>query len=623
MSALIHKEEVMDYIIDVSDDGAFDKIATEFNLDSERALELEDLLYAYLKGEIELEQLPEFIAKAFGKSASESQKIAARIAEARLLSLESFIPHIKEVVTEWGGNADQTVETIDRQDLKPESIALRVLTERGIELPEKLKNRYLFLSEQLLSGKQDQEWFEAFAERDVLIGGLQINTEAAKNLAEALIAERKEVYTEVGIADQLEPAETATKQQEPVKALTQEEEKSLLDELNRQLKELHEQQVEQLRSKQPTKEISALPNPQVKEVRRNLTMDELSVLEEQLDSIDLGEDDQAALKKKIATMPIKIDGDLISEEEKAEVQQHAQARRPKVELTAEQEKELDVLWPVFKKKRISRIAMFDFAKTYLVGMRSERQMEGLMRDRYGLDQEAIDHAMDILMKVKVTMEQSQLQERKDNLPDLAGIQAMEEEVLSKRYAVMTKKANVMSGSTPADSSTARVSASRSKEEELALQAKRISEDKLNEAIIASKPKPVAPKLSKPSTPPSETRHKITDINYQPALIGPVDELGTMTVEDFKRMATSPEEAVNKLLDKIEELSEIAESKRIEGILAWRKSPVYKVYRSMMQESLSTGTALSEIASNRRNKGDETLTPAEIKALIKANKMLQF
>ena len=629
MPSVISNPEVVDFLVDASNDGLQEELQKNYQLDGSRFSELNKLVFAVLKGEIELETFPEFIQKAFGLDSKTAESIAADLAGYRLLPLKQFVPGVETWVKKWGGNpSDYSKDHIVRVEVKPQTIALRVLKERGVELPATLEKRYLFLSEQLLEGEKDQDWFETFAMRDVAIGGLEISKEAAQNLSVALINERKEVHEEVGVPLEVHQRSSieqnaSDSSQSKTKVLTEAEQSALLNELERQLGELQKKHQERVRLSRPEKKITELPKAQVKEVTTDFSAEELDALEAQLDAIDLGEDNHSAHKKKVQAMPIKIEGDLISDAEKEEVAKQPQGRRPKVELTSEQEKELDALWPIFKKKRISRIAMFDFAKTYLVGMRSERQMEGLMRDRYHLDESAVEHVMDGLMKVKVTLEKSQLQQRQDNLPDLAGIQAMEEEVLSKRYAVMTKKANVMGKGLAKDSAQTQVSASRSKEQELMIQADRISADKLKEAIVASKPKPVAPKLSKRSAPPSETRQKITDINYKPELIGPVDELGTMAVEDFKRMATSPEEAVNKLMDKVEELAEIAPSKRIEGILAWRKSPVYKVYRSMMQESLSTGVALSEIASNRRNKGEETLTPAEIKALIKANKMLQF
>lgn len=611
MEALTKHHEITDFLIDSSDDGFHDVLIASHGVAEERVREVDDLVFAFLQGKIGLEAMPTLLGKAFGKSESDAKKMAADVVGWRILPMKKFVNGVEAMIKSWGGDPAKYPQIVlEKEGIQPDSIARAVLEEKGVTLPDALMKRYEFLAEQFLSGEKDAQWLKEFAARDVNIGGLGISEQAGAALAEALQAQKVEAHEEAG--EPMDKQEDAHEDREL--------DKGLIEELERQMKELEAQ----LKPARPVKDMLAMPakKPVVKE-EAGLTAQDLAALEQELNAIDLGSTIVGSSVKKASVMPVKSGGDITTPEEQAEVLQHAATgRRPKLELTHEQEAGIDALWTLFKQKRISRMAMQDFAKTYLVGMRSERQIEGLLRDRYRFDEAQVNEIVSTLRKIKVTIEQSQLVPRKDNLPDLGAIQTMEEEVMNKRYAAMTKKANMLGSGAPLDTS-AQVSAARSKNEELELQKSKLDPEALKAAVIAAKPVAAKPKLSTPSVPPKDTMRRVTDINYQPQLVGPVEELGTMSVDDFKRLGTNPLEAVNKLQDRIDALVEIAPSKRIEGILAWRRSPVYQVYRSMMQESLTTGASLPEIATNRRNKGEESLTPAEMKALVEVNKNLQF
>lgn len=44
---------------------------------------------------------------------------------------------------------------------------------------------------------------------------------------------------------------------------------------------------------------------------------------------------------------------------------------------------------------------------------------------------------------------------------------------------------------------------------------------------------------------------------------------------------------------------------------------------MTEESLTKGMSIAEVASTRRNSGEESLSPKEIKAIVKLNKAIRF
>jgi hypothetical protein len=106
-------------------------------------------------------------------------------------------------------------------------------------------------------------------------------------------------------------------------------------------------------------------------------------------------------------------------------------------------------------------------------------------------------------------------------------------------------------------------------------------------------------------------------------MGPVEQLETMTLADFRRLSTNPEEAVRKMEALLLSLQKTSYDERVRGVLAWRKSPLAGLSIALMTESLNTGVAVAEIAARRRSQGQESLGPAEMQALSKWNEKVRF
>ena len=97
--------------------------------------------------------------------------------------------------------------------------------------------------------------------------------------------------------------------------------------------------------------------------------------------------------------------------------------------------------------------------------------------------------------------------------------------------------------------------------------------------------------------------------------GPVEELRTTSLEDFRRLSKDPKEAILKIRDKIDLLGEESFTKRSQGIAAWNQSSVYRLYMEMMGEALQ-GKTLEEVMTSRQAGKRPCLTKEEIDALIR-------
>lgn len=162
-------------------------------------------------------------------------------------------------------------------------------------------------------------------------------------------------------------------------------------------------------------------------------------------------------------------------------------------------------------------------------------------------------------------------------------------------------------------------------------------DKIKELIFSSKSKisqAVYPKeADKAPFPPgiapqsrlsaqSSGKIKMEDIKFEPKIMGPIDELRYMNLVNFRRLNKDPFLAANKIKEKIDLLDE-EYSKMIEGIKAWRVSPLNKLYLEVGFASISSKKPINVIIEERKAAGKEYLTAREMEAIIELNRELRF
>ncbi len=136
------------------------------------------------------------------------------------------------------------------------------------------------------------------------------------------------------------------------------------------------------------------------------------------------------------------------------------------------------------------------------------------------------------------------------------------------------------------------------------------------ASAAPKPAPVPPAF------PKETKTVVADVKVVPKLTGPIDELRSITVKDFRRLSKDPHEATLKIKDKIDLLEDQSFEARAGGIKAWQESEANRVYLDLLRKSLE-GKPILDIIADRESKGETTLNKAEFDAIMELNRKLRF
>ncbi|PIT87084.1 MAG: hypothetical protein COU31_04910 [Candidatus Magasanikbacteria bacterium CG10_big_fil_rev_8_21_14_0_10_40_10] len=120
--------------------------------------------------------------------------------------------------------------------------------------------------------------------------------------------------------------------------------------------------------------------------------------------------------------------------------------------------------------------------------------------------------------------------------------------------------------------------------------------------------------------PRQTKTVIHDIappQLEETQIGPVGEIQQFTLTDFRRLSANPAEAASRLRQKFTNLKDESYLLFIDGLSAWRESPLYNDYLAVLNKSLTQRIDLAQAAGV----DNKTLTAPEIMALAEMEREL--
>lgn len=126
-----------------------------------------------------------------------------------------------------------------------------------------------------------------------------------------------------------------------------------------------------------------------------------------------------------------------------------------------------------------------------------------------------------------------------------------------------------------------------------------------------------------STPPATAKAiSVTDVKKMPHLVGPIDELQSMSLKDFRRMSADASAAARRIRDKIQTLEKESLPKKMEAIEAWKRSEVNQLYIEIGKESFGKGVPIAQAIQQRKSAGLPYLEESEFDALLDLNTMLR-
>jgi len=164
-----------------------------------------------------------------------------------------------------------------------------------------------------------------------------------------------------------------------------------------------------------------------------------------------------------------------------------------------------------------------------------------------------------------------------------------------------------------------------KEIESFIENKKPIEENILETKKKEKQKPVMQEkisIHRPDISSQPDQNVMREINAKPRAYGPIEELNSLTLVDWRRWGNT-QEAIKKIKDKINILAEESLVKKAEGIKAWKSSEINQLYLDVGAESIDQGKPILEIISQREQKNKPTLTEQEFNAIVELNQELRF
>ncbi|KKW36866.1 MAG: Hedgehog/intein hint domain protein [Candidatus Giovannonibacteria bacterium GW2011_GWA2_53_7] len=134
--------------------------------------------------------------------------------------------------------------------------------------------------------------------------------------------------------------------------------------------------------------------------------------------------------------------------------------------------------------------------------------------------------------------------------------------------------------------------------------------------------PAETTVQSPSLPQLKKKGKMRDVMAPRKLSGPIEELSSMTISDFRRWGSKAQESAEEVKERIGLLEEESYAKRLAGLSAWRRSPLYQTYVSVVSEAMQGGQSIAGVLHSHASSGEEMLTEEEVRALIKLNGTLR-
>ncbi|MFH1890245.1 MAG: hypothetical protein ABIJ91_01620 [Candidatus Kuenenbacteria bacterium] len=106
-------------------------------------------------------------------------------------------------------------------------------------------------------------------------------------------------------------------------------------------------------------------------------------------------------------------------------------------------------------------------------------------------------------------------------------------------------------------------------------------------------------------------------------MGPVEEIKALTLDNFRKLGKNPDEAADRIAEKINLLEDESIVKKADGIKAWQSSSVYGLYLLIGSASIAEKTTVEEIIVKRKQENKSYLTYEEFDAIADLNRRLAY
>lgn len=146
----------------------------------------------------------------------------------------------------------------------------------------------------------------------------------------------------------------------------------------------------------------------------------------------------------------------------------------------------------------------------------------------------------------------------------------------------------------------------------------------NPKIVASQPTADSPPADEAGRQLGAVRPMMHDVRPPAPLaerrsLGPVDELRSFSLMDLRHLDVTPQAAGSKLTQKFETLKDESYLLYMEGVKAWRESPLYRAYQDVLRRALAARQTVSQVLGSAKER--EAMKLEEWGAVVKVNQSL--
>lgn len=108
-----------------------------------------------------------------------------------------------------------------------------------------------------------------------------------------------------------------------------------------------------------------------------------------------------------------------------------------------------------------------------------------------------------------------------------------------------------------------------------------------------------------------------------ALSGPMQEIGHMTLENFRRLSSDPKAAAKRVMDLADVLGQESYERRLAAVEAWKSCPLQKMYLDLVAAAFLNKKSVNDIATANLAAGKLAPTPEEIAMIVELNRKLSL
>lgn len=603
-------DNVLDFLSDVEAVRFAEKFVKTYGLKQEDVPDIMSLAEDLVYRDVRFESLPEEMVARFGIDSAKSKQAALEMAEARLLPVKEVVPGIAQQIRAWGGEVALGTLAEDAV-ISPAVFVQTSLQDILKEMPAEFQARLAHILELYVSKHSSVELVTEMLMKSEKVGGLEFEQEDVDRLLKYV--DEKMQWKRIGEPAVLQapiavkkPVVTATP---PVQE--QEKKKNLVTEAPKPVAKIELAEMPK-KVEAPIIIVENKPEPVQKPIIPVVVPIAVpvvpSVKPDHLMEADVHEIEQVKTAKQSA-METPIAAPNSIEEMVGQICSLEPMQLPDGTLSDRCRQIVDSRLREVRTAADTQKQLERSVETGGLGV-TGRKLADMMQ--------AIEQAFDVFMKhasEKAAQDKTvYLEKQKTAEVEKQTLSEKEEKMMTKRYVELTGKmpdAHV----TPVGPASARVSAAVAQDAMLATKEQNIDTQKVRGVIEATK-------KQTESVPAPVFKQSVQDVKFVKRLSGPIDELGALSLIDFRRMAKNAEQSAERILDLVHLVEDQGYDKRVEAIRAWQSSPLYQSYlviaRTAMQEGKPLEDMRAEIAKTK-----ETLTEQELAIVLKLNSELRF